>query len=364
MLLSELSRFHKIRSFKVLIRFKSPLVLLVLLLFSAVTLAETGAANLKVLSLNAWMLKLPIVRISISKENGERTKILPGAIAETGADIVVFQEMWIGDVRNKIVKAMKALGYPYAAARSKKFNIKPLRGIMGNGLLIVSKFPLDTKTELLRFQKRTRADEYFASKGAIKTRAQIPEVGLVDLYASHLGAVSYEPKLGTYNPKQEESKSHQAGQLVQWIGKTRTEEIQILGVDLNSHYRSMESGVFTRVPSFVYTFFADPIQGLGLIDTFRELNGFPPAGTLNSPDCTYCMDNVYAATGLFGNAPSEVEDYVFINRNNRLIPTDSVRVFTEDLSGQADELRAAHELKKVPKHLSDHYGVLTTFKIQ
>jgi endonuclease/exonuclease/phosphatase family metal-dependent hydrolase len=307
--------------------------------------------HFKVLQLNTWMLKLPIISESVAKDLKARAKILPEVVAGTGADIIVMQEVWPKAIRKQIARDLQAWGYPYSVSDSQTGFI---RGIMGNGLLIVSKFPLDTHVDMIKFKEFTVFDEFFAYKGAIRTKVDIPYAGLVDLYDSHLGAVDFDSKLGEYKQNEEDKKTDQAGELAHWIETTRSEGVQILSADLNSHYRNFEDGAFTDQTSPVYTLMTDPAQGVGLLDTFHSINGFPA-----TPDCTYCMDNVYAALGLFGNAPSEVEDYIFINPNPVVSVESSEVVIKEDLATIIDPVK--YGLKQVPVHISDHYGVLTTF---
>jgi endonuclease/exonuclease/phosphatase family metal-dependent hydrolase len=309
--------------------------------------------HFKVLQLNTWMLKLPIISESVAKDLKARAKILPEVVAGTGADIIVMQEVWPKAIRKQFARDMKKWGYPYSASDSKTGF---LRGVMGNGLMIVSKFPLDSHIDYMRFKEYTVFDEFFAYKGAIKTKVEIPGVGAVDLYDSHLGAVDFDSKLKEYKPNEEDKKTSQAEELTHWIETKRSENIQILSADLNSHYRTFEDGEFTQTTSPVYTLMTDPIQGMGLVDTYHSINGFPAM-----PDCTYCMDNVYAALGLFGNAPSEVEDYIFINPNPQVTVESSEIVIKEDLSTIIDPTQ--YGLKTVPVHISDHYGLLTTFVV-
>ena len=200
---------------------------------------------------------------------------------------------------------------------------------------------------MLKFSGFTRYDEYFAYKGAIKTRVEIPELGWVDLYNSHLGAVTFDSEKGEYDSAQEHRKLEQARELAHFISTTRTERVQILASDLNSHYKKFEANHFTDDWSEVFSEITHAIPGMELIDTLHAIQGYP-----STPDCTYCMDNDYAAKGLFGNAPSEVEDYIFISPDAQVAPEESSIVLKQGFGQSLG-----------PKYVSDHYGVLTRFRV-
>ena len=129
------------------------------------------------------------------------------------------------------------MGYPYSYYE----DLSPswlLRGFFGNGLVIVSKYPLETLPELhqrvLGFTDYTRPDEYFACKGVLHVRVNVPGWGLINLYDTHYGAESYEPELKKFNSKQESIRINQAQELFDFIKNTQNDLPVLLMGDLNS----------------------------------------------------------------------------------------------------------------------------------
>ncbi len=295
------------------------------------------AAEVKILSLNTRFLKVPL-GVELADDIESRLKKMPQAISDTGADVVGMQEVWDPKIRKNLVSALKALGYTYSVFKDQRSGAP--RGLMGNGLLIVSKFPLDQSVSSMSFSDYTRKDEYLTYKGAIKTRVKLPDLGWTDLYNTHLGAITFDEDANEYVQEQEEIKLHQAKELADWIKATRTQSEMIMTADLNAHYLRFEDGRFGGKFSDVYFLLTYKKDGLTLVDTYRQINRGYFSSTF-----TFNAANPYVSRGSFSNIPSEVEDYILVSRSKRLSVIHSEVTF----SGK-EEL------------ISDHYGVLTTLK--
>jgi len=199
----------------------------------------------------------------------------------------------------------------------------------------------------MRFSSFTRLDEVLAAKGCIKTRVKHPIAGWIDIYNSHLGAVSYDQKNKIYNSVQSHIRLQQNNELIDWLRKTRSSEKLIITVDLNLHYKKYNDGTYHDELSEGYKFLteADP-HGLGLVDTYLAKNGMtePAHWTINS-------NNPYVAKGFFGKNPDAVTDYIFISSSKSFRPYTSYLVFNDST-------------EKENSFISDHYGIISEISLQ
>ena len=273
----------------------------------------------------------------------------PRFTRESTQDIVTFQEVWHFELREYLIWEMKNRGYLYSADNTGVGvqTVPPARGILGNGLLIVSRYPLIGGTDRFDFSTFTRPEEYFARKGAIHTVVRLPDFEDVDVYAAHLGAAQFDDGQRDFNSQEENGIYVQSKELGSFIESTHHSSAVVLGVDMNSHvfkYSNVEQR-YTQEPSRPWEFL---VNGLGLLDTMNSLLG-PEAGT----QPTYTKLNPYVANGIFKNQPSECGDYVFFSqekRSPRLVLKKSQIVFDQPVGPD-----------KV--YLSDHFGVLSSFRV-
>ncbi len=346
--------------------------------------------KLRVLTLNTWLLRLPF-RVSLAPEIDERAALVPGLVAATGADIVLCQEVWDSQLRNQLRAAFSKHGYPYEASQIPELSftlpgqspgaltgllplclaslfpggtnlgvvsalsgsalamvaassllIDRMKKTMGNGLQIFSRYPLGPRFDAFAFSTSTRPDEAFVAKGALRASVQVPSLGWIDVYNSHLGAVDFDSRKGNYDLSQGARRGQQAAELAQWIQKTRTSESALLGVDLNAAPREVGA---TRA-TYEHGLFA-PGGELDFEDTFEVV------GARGAPGHTDDSRNPYKKSGHFSNSPDARIDYIFASQSSRLVPTESQVIFDQPLCGAG----------KGPARLSDHYGVLTEFAI-
>lgn len=98
-------------------------------------------------------------------------------------DIVVMQEVWADAAKREIASSLKST-YPY------EIHTETSGGIVGNGLLIVSKFPIN-KSTFETFGDKTGSD-WFSHKGFWELEIATKEGAAFYLYATHLQASNSE----------------------------------------------------------------------------------------------------------------------------------------------------------------------------
>ena len=312
--------------------------------------SESKEATFKVLNFNTWIVEgwIPSFIATPSKDVDERISLIPKAVAELQPDVVIFQEVWTHRRRAQLAESFKKLGYTYSIEGTNS----PMSYFgIGNGLLIVSKKRLDPDIKSFTYSKATRIDEtaLFVRKGAIKTRVEYRPGQWIDVYATHMGASDTVVKAGKpveFSREQLLVQESQAAELAQFIDSTRTSPNMILGSDLNTHPYAFLDGAY-RENEFapVYSKLTcagkniDRTSCLGLSDPVMLL---PPE--VRNQFYTYnTQTNYYAQQGYFNYEPPGRIDFIF-NSGPDLVPVNSEKVITEN-------------------PLSDHFGLLTTFKI-
>ena len=130
---------------------------------------------LRVLSFNTWGVPF------FSRDRAARMRAIGHAIEEMDVDVVGLQEVFYVKDRRLLVEAAARAGLVY----SHYFN----SGVMGSGLLTLSRFPI-VETSFLRFRLNGRPQDfvrvdYYAGKGVGRLRIQTPD-GPVDVYNAHL----------------------------------------------------------------------------------------------------------------------------------------------------------------------------------
>jgi len=305
-------------------------------------------ASLKVLTFNAWLLDIPVypfgLRRDISEDMSERIKRMPQRLAETQADVIVLQEVWSQASKDALIKGMKERGYPYAAYTKASNWFLCFQMAMGDGLLIVSKFPISDRVIYHDFAEATQSLERFASKSVMKVMIKHPSLGYIDLYASHLGAVDFEN--GDYNESKLNAHEAQLVELSEFMRTTRSHPITLLAADLNMHYKKWDHA--HGRPRFVNEFSESYLRlkrsscggGHALQDTYLLTH---QKTARDDPDYTFDQQNGYVKHGYYDSLPSEVEDYVFVCDNEELRAESSDLVFKGE-------------------KLSDHYGVVARFQ--
>jgi endonuclease/exonuclease/phosphatase family metal-dependent hydrolase len=301
--------------------------------------------TLKVLSFNVWAVEgwLPKFILNPSKDLEQRFQLMPAAIAETGADVVILQELWRTDRADRLRNELMKHGYVYSAMKtpSVMWNF----GIT-NGLLIVSRFPLDPNIEAIVFNDSTRDDEslIFARKGVIKTRVSVDDQW-VDVYATHLGGFSTEMKDGkafNFVSSEQVSKAKQADQVANFIRQTHTSPSMVLAADLNTHPYVFHDGKY-EAGTYAHEYSVLTCQTK--LEGCVELKDSAAVVHPNEQASLYTYDsnhNVYVKRGHFSYEPPGRIDYIFSAGDLKV--RDSEIVFKDTA-------------------ISDHYGVLATYEL-
>ncbi len=242
------------------------------------------------------------------------------AIGEMDVDIVGLQEVFYGKDRRLLVEAAARAGLTYSHYFAS--------GVMGSGLLTLSRYPIVDET-FLRFRLNGRPQDlvrvdYYAGKGVGRVRVMSP-AGPVDIYNAHLIAPYLE-----FGP--DRFTAHRVAQAVE-IGRYMGEQSQdvpsVLVGDLNC---SPEDTTYRAV-----------ISAGGLVEACGPLSP-------GSPEAVAAERNGYASIH-----PPDHFDYVFGRSAGRSHLTACSSRFV--LGGAPDPN---------PDRLlgySDHYGVLAEFDL-
>jgi endonuclease/exonuclease/phosphatase family metal-dependent hydrolase len=376
----------------------------------------TGATPIKILNLNTWLLRVPLAG-DLARDIEARANMIPDKAAATGADVICLTEVWDAELRRQIIRDLGKRGYTYTAyrkgspaegeltriensltasvdesleeklptwfkaRRSTPSGLLPdfygflnvglnlmRRGLfravavaanwtqhrMGDGLLLLSRWPVDSSVRSLTFSRFTRWDEAMVAKGAILARIKLPVLGWVDTYVTHLGATTYEPNLGDFRSLEIKTQYHQLEELIQWIRETRRSSAFILAGDFNQHWQQIRKGRYMdRLAAGYSRLVGQNNEGMGLIDTYLAVHSAREivftSDIQNNPYSHNPLDTALATQ------PSVVDDYIFVSRHPLFRPVRSEVVFKEQLAPAS-----FHSAKIPPARLSDHYGVLTT----
>lgn len=314
---------------------------------------------------NVWAVDLPIPRMIFedSKDTDDRMQMIPYKLAESGADIILLQEVWQPRRKKALAEKLKHLGYPYHTFQIPEKSWWSLK--WGNGLMIVSKYPIDPKVDLLTFKNSTRSIEGFALKGAIMARVSVPCVGWVEVVNTHLGAFSTlksKGKISHFNHEHLRLKYEQTLELRNFLKEKSTSEFMVLAGDFNTHFYSLKEGNYVEEFATEYEILTRPEapanHGTGapvFLDTYRAANGFECKKAF-----TYdTNENQYAKKGLFQTEPPGVLDYIFLKKSDRAKVLES-RVIMHERPSILDKLR--YKMNSIPSQLSDHFGVLATIE--
>jgi endonuclease/exonuclease/phosphatase family metal-dependent hydrolase len=282
-------------------------------------------SNLKVMTLNAWLLELPVVGLKLAKSISKRMEQLPDHLSSTGADVIFLQEVWRKKFRNKIIKEMEERGYHACYKDNSGW------GNFGNGLLTLSKFPFKDDPELFTFKESTRADEKFVRKGVLSVHIEHPTSKNICLLNTHLGATSER------NSKQTAKLIRQREELISYIDalKIKNGSAVVLGGDLNF------------CESFYDGNYVDFINGSELVDTYRDIHTDKSLTSYNGH--TFSVDNTFTKSITNKSfVPNRRLDYIFVDQAEGLNTLDSQVIFTNKVGNV---------------HLSDHYAVLSDLSI-
>jgi endonuclease/exonuclease/phosphatase (EEP) superfamily protein YafD len=318
------------------------LAICVVLFLSKFTCAQVNA--LKVLTFNTWLLN--VGPIEWAQDIDERIALIPIHVKQTQADVILLQEVWADDYKKQLIRGFEKQGYSY-------FSWTPHEA---NGLLIVSRFPI-LKQKILVFSEYTNFEESFKDKGALYVELEIPGLGLVDVFNTHMGSIDFFEKDKYFNSNHERVVQKQIRELLDFIQSSHHNPTWIVGGDFNFHYDAWLAKRFWPVPSELYDALTRSwYHKFKFYDNFRWTRD-----RSQSTPYTYGSENPYVKDDQKYKGPSLTLDYVFTNQSsqNQLKATFSEKVFTQ---APKPELKSLFGLSKLPKRLSDHFGILVHFK--
>lgn len=277
---------------------------------------------MRVVSLNTWQLPF------IAKDRQSRLLRLPGVLRDSGADIIALQEMWSNKERDALIATLAA-DYPHVAFAKGARGL--LRGRFGNGLIVLSRFPLREEPSIGEFSAYTYYEEFFVRKGVMRVPLLLPS-GPLDFFNAHLGAIRFHDKSGRFQSAEQKHHATQLDDLMSYIKERGTAPTLVVAMDVNLHHENWDPS--TR--AFVAGSLAEAHRELR--DTLRfDSSREHLVGVVRH---SYERENPYVAANPFGRGPSELVDYVLLNRDSP--------AFT------MGESRLAREWS-----ISDHYGVVS-----
>jgi endonuclease/exonuclease/phosphatase family metal-dependent hydrolase len=311
--------------------------------------------ELRILTLNTWLLETPIFSIPIASDVKKRLQKLPQLILETKADIVFLQEVWKKKFVNLLHKELSPFGYSTAYENSSLFQ-------MGNGLLTISKFPFANhskgqKVKTHTFRDRTRLDEHAVKKGITMCSVNLPNQGEVKLFNTHLGATTLDKKLMQPKLNHYKKRSNQLTDVANFVKEnTSSQDPYILAGDFNVNEHCF---INKKEESTTYTIeerhdpaYKSIMNKLEIVDTFRTANSkFSPKDdnylgyTVNADLNPYVNGGINKSFAKFGRI-----DYIFLSQSAKAT-VDYSRVVFQPLRKEKPSFA-----------ISDHFGVLTKIK--
>jgi endonuclease/exonuclease/phosphatase family metal-dependent hydrolase len=317
------------------------------------SLASDGV-TLKVLSYNAYLIG--------ADPNGKpsldgRLELLPDALAATGADVILMQEVWSASQRAKLAKAMESRGYA-GAARETPSLWPPY--FYGNGLFVFVKAPLaiDGETAMMRFPQDALLNlDTYTTKGAIRVKVQVPGAGAVDVVAAHTSYLPWRDEQNDYDRSMEPKLFRQVRAVTDFAAQG-TSRVKIVAGDFNTdprEWRKATKSFDETTPSGVFKALVD---GGGLTDAMTAV----PSPTCGGACATWDNSrNALIRQGLFDGVPGDTTepdarlDWVLAQGEGVTVASTAMVLDEErdvKVKGEGD----ATSVQRLP--LSDHFGVL------
>ncbi len=254
-------------------------------------------------------------------------------VAQVDADILALQEVWQRADRQMIICDFAKRGYRYSLHNSGR--ARGLRGWLGNGLLLLSKYPMRVGSPPLHFDDYTEGKEFFASKGCLHAVIDLPKLGAIDFFNTHFGSLAWLALKKEFCRQHELRHGRQLKQFIDYVADRGKNKVRILAGDFNFHPGTEPSSCYAQIES-----------------KLKVQSTFSWNQPLRFPTPTFDYQNPYLRKFQKLGIPSQHLDYIFLSREaEKITPTESALVLTES------------NVQPTGQPLSDHYGVLTTFFI-
>lgn len=278
--------------------------------------------TLTILTLNLAMVAVPLptgMEIPISPYIARRLNAAPAMLRDSGADILMLQEVFTPRCRAALLESMKDT-HPYALWR------RSGASLMGNGLLILSRWPID-KGQFIPFTGKHRLAQSVWQRGLLTAELQVARLGALRLVNVHL---SPDPPFIT--PDGSRTRAY------------RAREIEfLLAAAADSAEETILAGDFNASPEICPDDYRSLVEG-GYNDVFADIHGSRSAPTFE-------RSNLLVRKGRYRAWPDQRADHILLKAGTQLKPVNAQIVFREPLA----------DSDGAPQHpLSDHYGVLVT----
>ncbi len=236
-------------------------------------------------------------------------------------DAIIFQEMFDDDVRINMLSQLSA-EYPYQSTVVDLPNHSALDPVQDGGILIVSRWPIETQDQFL-FGNNCNADDCLAYKGF--KYCKINKLGVrYHLFGTHMDAFNDEVDVNIRKSQLQQAKTYIAGKSIP------SNEAVLFGGDLNIDKIINKWGEYD---SLWTPFF----------DAQAPVFDNPLNPSWNSQTNTYLSGT---------SDPAEYLDYVLPMKSN-LLPTSAIN--------QVTPYRTIADAMWKKFDISDHYGVKGTF---
>ena len=332
--------------------------------------------ELKVVTFNTWLLE--IFDIEIADDIAPRRQLMVSELNKIDADILSLREVWPDKHRKFLVEQLSEQ-YPYCAFDNNKSGVLKL---FADGLIIFSKHPIGdpnqernemgcvSPTHTLRFSENVdRFDEQRVNKGAIHVVVYHPTLGPIDVYNSHFDALSFNDETRDYETNHKATSRLQAIEFIDFVTETKSHPHQVLSIDINQHFRIWDAN--GREDNQISEHYQMLVSQLDAVDTFMVASSYDPQTltgfyTVDTRNNTYAMDpdnlnrrsfenpEEFMNSGMGDFFPSQLLDYIWYIGEG-LDSVSSNLIFTEPV-----QMYAGSDERK---HLSNHYGVMSTLTL-
>ncbi|MBN2890770.1 MAG: endonuclease/exonuclease/phosphatase family protein [Bacteroidales bacterium] len=291
---------------------------------------EIGQADeISIVSFNVGYLSMKLFGIKLLEPATfipQRLEKLPEAIINTNADIILLQEIYSEKYKKTLINKLEKT-YPYAIYYKKAlfFDFG-----MSNGLMIISKFPI-VNHDFKQFKNITPHEKLLINKGYLYAEIKISDDKTISIINSHNSA------RGIFN-----------GENAKYIVNLKSDQIKEIIEFADSKNIQFIGGDYNCGPCFFPEMY-------GIFKTLNFLEAFELKYP-NQKFVTWDIENPLSQNDLFPDTPPQKDDHIFI-KNNLAEKTDI-------LNAEVIFDKKIVEINGENYPLSDHYGVLATFKFK
>lgn len=333
------------------------------------TQAFCAQPSVKFLNYNIWQLRYQ--KFQISKDSPARLRTIVDEIVKLNPDVITLTEAWNTNTKLYLEGAFRSKGYSYFIYRQGNLP-------NDNGLMLISRYPIDAAEFSKPYRVRTSFTESFAVKGVLEAVITVSQMGPVQVFLTHTGAVAFDKKRDRKKTLQDKKLARQLEELTAFVQLKQKESMPFIVVgDLNFHYQAY-AGDLKYKPGIDPRYQAFLNHGCGENRAFE--NAYLVANHLTVEDVapiTYSMENDYnfkpQYPGDRSKRPGTFLDYHLYCPERGWVPVASEIVLNHKVLLNPPVIEAENHSKvestsKViesePHFLSDHFGVLTTFEKQ